>query len=307
MFANDEKACNELLSLFERMIIAVEETKKIKSEAVSSDLIFKIYEMNNSNRKKLFSDSASWLDSSLAIELLERGFVQKIGEDSNKYALTLKGIAYCVEKKYGKMLDEQFVRFLELSDCKFMSEGQSELTWKEKLATMALILLSSTSPNSAIFLTNDYNKEMFNEVFEKTLALLKKFKIINESEKLGTVDRGESPVSALMSRLQTLASKTNYYYKFVGKGSVYFFDIEENGEVVQKKMFFLLRKIFERYDATCNYEEMNRELAEISQRYSPRFQDRTIKPSVMFSILKNLEDFLDVEIRRMPEKTVGSF
>jgi hypothetical protein len=302
-----EKACNELLILFERLITIMEETKKIKVEAIASELLFKIYEMNSNNRSKLFSDSASWLDSNSAIDLLDEGFIQRIGEDYDKYTLTLKGIAYCIEKKYGKLLDEQFVKFLELSDNKFILSGETELTWKEKLATLSLILLSSTSSNSAIFLTNEYNKGMFNEVFEKTLACLKRFGIINESEKLGTVSRGESPVSALMSRLQTLSSKTNYYYKFVGKGSIYYVDIEDNGEVVEKKMFFLLRKIFENYNPACNYEEMNRELAEISQRYSPRFQERTIKPSVMFSILKALEDFLDVEIRRLPEKSNNSF
>jgi hypothetical protein len=301
-----EKACNELLILFERLITIMEETKKIKVEAIASELLFKIYEMNSNNRSKLFSDSASWLDSNSAIDLLDEGFIQRIGEDYDKYTLTLKGIAYCIEKKYGKLLDEQFVKFLELSDNKFILSGETELTWKEKLATLSLILLSSTSSNSAIFLTNEYNKGMFNEVFEKTLACLKRFGIINESEKLGTVSRGESPVSALMSRLQTLSSKTNYY-KFVGKGSIYYVDIEDNGEVVEKKMFFLLRKIFENYNPACNYEEMNRELAEISQRYSPRFQERTIKPSVMFSILKALEDFLDVEIRRLPEKSNNSF
>lgn len=99
-----------------------------------------------------------------------------------------------------------------------------------------------------------------------------------------------------------MPGKTNRYYQFVGRGSIYFIAIEDNGEVDQKKMFFLLGKIFENYESTCNYEEMNKELAEISQRYSPRFQERTIKASIMFSVLRNLEDFLDMEIRRLPEK-----
>jgi hypothetical protein len=305
MRLNMKNSNNELIILFERLVAALEiiEKKKIKQETVPSEVLFKISLMNRNTRSKLFSASAFWLDPSIAVDLLENGMVQRIDDEGReKYALTFKGIAHCVKMKYGKTFEEQFAKFVELYDSKFMATDQAGLTWKEKLATLSLILMSSTSESSAVSLTNEYNKEVLTEVFKKTLDCLKKFRLVNAKEELGTVSRGESPVSALMSRLQTLPGKTNRYYQFVGRGSIYFIAIEDNGEVDQKKMFFLLRKIFENYDPTCNYEEMNKELAEISQRYSPRFQERTIKASIMFSVLRNLEDFLDMEIRRLPEK-----
>jgi hypothetical protein len=281
----------------------MEQSKRIKEEDVPSKLIFEMYGMTDNSKSKKFAESSSWLAPEIANALLEQGIIQRVGTgDDEKYALTFKGIARCIQIKYGKTLEEQFLNFLELSDRKFNTVEQTKLLWNEKLASMSLILLASISPSSAIRLNNEGNKAVLTEVFQKVLTCMKGFGMIEKEQELKTVDRGESPVSALMSRLNTLARKTNNYYKFIGKGSEYYMDIEKNGGVDEKRLFFLLRRIFEQYDSTCNYEEMYKELVAISQLYYPRFLSRTVNPTVVLTILQKLKDFVDREVLHLPPR-----
>ncbi|MEM2146776.1 MAG: hypothetical protein QW279_15540 [Candidatus Jordarchaeaceae archaeon] len=294
---------DEMLRLFEELISVMEQAKRIKREDVPSKLIFEMYNMTDNSKSKIFAESALYLDPELAETLHEEGFIQKIRfEDSEKYALTLKGIAQCIQLKYGVTLDKQFLNFLELSDRKFNMGGRERLQWDEKLASLSLILLGSTSPSSAIRLNNEQNKSVLTEVFQSILSCMKKFNIIEKEYNLRTVDRGEAPVSALMSRLNALPRKTNHCYKIIGKGSEYYFDIEKENNLDERKLFFLLKQIFEHYDPNCNYAEMYEELAEISQLYYPRFISRTVNPLIILTILQKLKEFLTVEIYRLPMK-----
>lgn len=296
---------NEMLKLFDGLVYVMEQSKRIKRDDIPSRLIFEIYCMTDNSKSMKFSESASWISPKAADILLEQGLVQRIVSDHDeKYALTFNGIAQCIKNKYGKNLEDQFVKFLELSDQKFNTVDQTTLQWNEKLASMSLILLATASPSSAIRLNDEANKKALSEVFQKTLTCLKKFGMIKKEEELKTVSRGESLASALMSRLLTLSRKTNHYYKYIGKGSEYFFDIEKNGDVDEKKLFFLLKRIFEQYDPNCSYGEMYRELAEISQLYYPRFRARSTSSTVVLSILKELKDFMDKDILHLPLKIV---
>jgi len=294
---------DEMLKLFEGLVSTVEKSKKIKKEDIWSKLIFEIYSMTENSKSKKFAESAVWLDSEVADTLLEQGSIQRVGtKDDEKYTLTFKGIAKCISIKYSKTLEEQFLSFLELSDKKFNTVEQTKLLWDEKLASLSLILLASTSPSSAIRLNNEANKAVLTEVFQKVLSCMKRFDMIEKEHELKTVDRGESPVSALMSRLNTLARKTNHYYQYVGKGSEYYLDIEKNGGVDEKRLFFLLRRIFEHYDSTWNYEEMYKELVGISQLYYPRFLSRSANPTIVLTILQKLKDFVDREVLHLPPR-----
>lgn len=281
----------------------MKQSKKIKGENVPSDIIFRIYNMTKNNMSKMFSQSSTWVSSEVANTLLKQGIIQRvISEDTEKYALTFKGIAQCIQVKYGKSLDEQFLEFLELSDQKFSATEQTRLGWKEKLASLSLILMISISDSSAIRLKSDANKAVLSEVFDKSLACLKKFGIVKKKQNLKKVSRGEDPVSAVMSRLNDLPRKTNHYYKLAGFGkeSGYFFDIEKDGDIDEKKLFFLLGLILEHYNPRCDYAEMSGELSEISQRYYPRFLARSTNPNVAFSIIKRLKEFMDTEIWHLP-------
>lgn len=201
-----------------------------------------------------------------------------------------------------KTLGDQFLNFLELSDRKFATTEQTPLSWKEKLASLTLILLASTSPSSAISLNNDANKAVFSQVLERTLACLKKFGLIEEEEELKTTASGEHPASALMSRVNDLARKTNLYYINIIKVSGYYFDIEKERNIDKKRLFFLLKKIFGYFSPSCDYKDMYKELEQISQLYSPKFLARSINPMTSLSILKKVKEFMDQEIWHLPQK-----
>jgi hypothetical protein len=298
---------SEMLRLFDELISVMEQTRRIKRADVPSKLIFEMYNMTENSKSKKFAESALYLDPETAEALLEQGVIQKIrSEDTEKYALTFKGIAQCIQLKYGVALDKQFLNFLELTDRKINLGGQDRLQWDEKLASLSLILLGSTAPSSAIRLNNEQNKSVLTEVFQSVLSCMKKFKVVEKEHNLRTVDRGEAPVSALMSRLNALPRKTNHYYKIIGKGSEYYFDIEKDNDVDEKRLFFLLRRIFEHYDPGCDYQEMYKELAEISQLYYPKFLSRTVNPLIILTILQKLKEFLNVEIYRLPMQTFNS-
>ena len=197
-------------------------------------------------------------------------------------------------------MDEQFIDFLALVDQKFNTVEKADFSWKEKLGTLSLVLLASSSQSSAIRLTNETNKRILAEVFQKTLIILKKFGIITGKEELKKVNRGESIASAHMSRLNKLARKTNHYYKIVGKGSEYYLDIEKNGKLDKTRLFFLLRRVFDRFDPECKYEMLCKELQNISQEYYPRFLARSLNPLILLNISKSLARFMQFEIMKMP-------
>lgn len=295
----------EMMKLFDALIDIMVQSRRIKRDDASSRLIFEIYGMTENTKSKKFRESAIYVAAGVVNTLQEQGLVQKVvTEEGEKYALTFKGIARSVEIKYNKRLDEQFIEFLQLADQKFNTVEQTSLQWNEKVATISLILLASTSPSSAIRLNIETNKKVLAEVFQKSLVCLKKYGLVNKEAELRTVSRSESTASLLMSRLDTIARKTNYYYKYIGKGSEYFFDIEKNGSIDEKRLLFLLRRIFGHFDPHCNYEEMYKELADISQLYYPRFHARNVNPSLVLGILKNLKDFTRDGILHLPFETM---
>jgi hypothetical protein len=292
-----------MLKLFEDIIATMEKSKRIKEPEIPSALIFELLNMTTTSKCKVFAESADWVDPKLVDTLMEHGLIQGVVSESGvseKFALTFKGIVRCIHLKYGKTFEEQYDSFLEKTDQKFNTSEQTQLLWNEKVATLALILLASTSPLAAIRLNSEANKVMLTEVFQKTLVCLKNYGMVRKEEELKTVSRGESLSSALMSRLDALPRKTNYYYKYIGKGSEYFLDIQLNQEIDAKRMFFLLRRIFENYIPACDYRKMYKELAEISQLYYPRFISRSVSPTIVLGILRKLKDFMDKEILNLP-------
>lgn len=294
----------EMMKLFDALIDSLVQSGRIKRDDASSRLISEMYGMTENTKSKKFRDSAIYVAAGIANKLQEQGLVQKVvTEEGEKYALTFRGIARCVEIKYDKRLDEQFTEFLQLADQKFNTVEQTALQWDEKVATLSLILLASISPSSAIRLNTETNKKVLAEVFQKSLTCLKRYCLVDKEVEFRTVSRGESKASALMSRLDTLARKTNLYYKYIGKGSEYFFDIERNGSIDEKRLLFLLGRIFGHFNPSCNYEEMYKELADISQLYYPRFHARHAEPSLVLGILKSLKDFMRDGILHLPFET----
>jgi hypothetical protein len=293
----------ELLRLLDALAGAMVKSKRVKDDEVPHSLIYELLNMTLNSRSKVFSGSADWLDPKLADNLMEQGLIQKVmsgADEGGKFALTFRGIARCIHIKYGKTFEEQFVGFLERTDRKFNTTEQVGFLWNEKLACLSMVLLASTSPSAAIRLNIEANKNMLTEVFQKTLACLKIHGLVDKDAELKTVSRGESVSSALMSRLYTLPRKTNHYYKYIGKGSEYFLDIQRDDDVDEKRLFFLLRRIFENYIPACDYGRLYKELAQVSQLYYPRFRSRSVSPKIVLSVLKKLKDFTDREVMNLP-------
>jgi len=294
----------EKKKLLESLIAAVAKTRRVKRQDLPSKVLFEIYNMNQNNMSKVLSESAMWLTPSHANSLLDQGYVQRIvSEGQEKYTLTFKGISDCVKYSYGQTLEEQFLKFLDYSDLKFASVEASPFKWDEKLAGISLILVGSTSASSAIRLNNDTNRAVFTEVFDRVFICLKKFGLVNVDEKLRKVSRGESPVMAVMSRLNTLARKTNHYYRSIPQESAYFFDIETEGTTDERKLSFLFRKMFQS-SPEANFDEMFKELADISRVYSPRFLARSTNQTNELLIVRKMKDFFDSDIHSITIATV---
>lgn len=288
----------EVTRLFTRLVDVMEKNKKISRDTISSHLLYEIYSMWTTTKSKILHESAIWIEPEIANRLIEEGLVQRItSENDEKYALTLTGIAHCIKKTYRKKLSEQFTDFLALVDQKFNTVEKVAFSWKEKLGTLTLLLLSSTAKSSAIHLDNETNKRFLGETFKKILDILKKYNIVKEKAKLKTVARGESLASAHMARLNKLSRKTNHYY--IGKDSRYYLDIEKDEKLDKKRLFFLLRKVFDSYNPDCNYDMMNKELQDISQEYYHRFLSRNPNPLILYSLSKNIKKFLEFEIMKM--------
>jgi hypothetical protein len=293
---SEESTKNEMLKLFEALVSVMENETEIDEDQIPSRLLFDLYRLTKNNKSKVFNESALWINPDVAKTLLERGEAQKIiGEDQERYALTFRGVSQCIKIKYGKTIEEQFQNFLDLMDETLNTVDQSKLSWKEKLVSLSLILIASTSQASAIKLGIKANKIALKEVFEKVLTCMKKFDIIEKECELKTITRGEDPVCYVMSRVGPLARKTNHYYKFK-RDSLYYFDIEKEEGIDDKKFSFLLRRIFGEYNSKCNYKEMYEELAEISQEYWPRFLSRNVNPNNLVAILQKLKEFMCNEI-----------
>ncbi len=290
-----------MLKLFDQMQLVSKKQLK-KSTANSWDtLIFDLILMTQNNRSKLFANSGSSIAPDVINKMLSRGLIQSvISEDVEKYALTFRGIAESIQIRFGKGLEEQFLELIKLCDKRFNGTELAALTWKEKLVSLSLILIASTSESSEVHLDNDANKATMIEVFDKTLDSLKKHRVLQSNEEIKAPSSGEHPVTAIMRRVNDLSRKTNLYFVNDSKNaSSYYFDIEENGTLNSAKFSFLLKRIFEKYDPECNYKEMYQELALISQLYTPKFRARMLNQTVSFGVLKELKNFTENDVMHL--------
>jgi len=291
----------ELLNLYDLLIKSIVKNKIIKKDYDEKKILFNIYNLTKNRKSQIFSSSSKYLNDEISNYLLNKRYVQKISNIGNeKYSLTFNGIAYCINLKYKKSFEEQFLNFLDLSDLEFTRViDPSPLNWKEKIATVTLLLMACTSENSALRLNNVSNKETLEEVFLKVINCFKKHKLIIDKAILKSPSRGESRSSALMSRLNALPRKTNHIYKYITKESGYYLDIQKNGDIDNKKLNFLLKKIFEKYYDNKNYNMIKDELIDINQKYYTRFLNRNINQKLIYNIIKNFSSFFEREIWRL--------
>jgi hypothetical protein len=304
---SEQEINSDLIRLFENLSISSKKKiKKVKTDTIDekneTSIILQLIKMNGNNRSQIFTSSADWVNPKNIELLLEKRFIQSIpSENGEKYALSLAGIAECIRIKSQISLEDQYITFLHNADKEFNKIEDPHLEWKEKLATLSLTLLGSTSQLSAITLDNNQNQAVLAEVFQEVLSCLKRYGLVEQKEELKPSSRGENPIAGVFARLDTLPRKTNHYY--YGKDYVYYISVETKQEIDFDKLTFIFKKIFDGYEGSYNYADMYQELSRISQKYSPRFLGRSINPSILLVMLGQLKEFLDTDIYHlMPKK-----
>lgn len=279
--------------------------KKIKDENVPSSFVFELYKMTPNNRSKLFLNSALCMNDEAVKPLIESKMLCRTEIDQiEKYFLTFRGIAQSISNKYGISLEKQYEDLLDRMDCESGIEGQEPFDWKEKMVSLALILVSSTSETSAIRLNNKTNKEVLGQVFQSTLGCLNKYGIVQQTKAFTITDRGESPSSSIMSRVNELPRKSNHIFSYLSnqKESGYYFNLEVNGHIDKDRLFFILGKIFESHQPSINYQELYNDLFSIGQQHYLQFINRTTNPTLTLELNQGLKNFIEDEMYRLLKK-----
>lgn len=285
-------------------MIKLREKKTIKNEDIPDTILFELINMTKNNITAILTESAGYIEYENRDYLKNEKLIQTVSTgDVEKYALTLKGIAYCINIEYKTSFENQFLAFLRYADDKITLEPENlSLDWKEKLATLTLLLLASTSESSAIVLNEKMNQKTFEAALREILKILQNSGLLEVKHELPE-SRGEPPATLFMrSRINELPRKTNHIYTNIGRGGGYYLDIETKEGVDEGKIAFLLRRIFENYHPDIKYFELKNSLMKISEKYHPQFLARRINSKAIFGITNKLDSFFDSEIWELPVK-----
>ena len=279
------------------------ESNKVIKKYRSDGIIYDMINITKNNRSNILIDISINLNDDISYKLKELGLIQLITvQGINKWTLTLKGIAHNIMFRDNIDYEEQYKILLNCFDDKFEIDAKKQLDWKEKLATLTLILMASTSEKSVIVLDNPSNREIFEDMLNDSLSCLIKHGVIKENSKLPRT-RGEPPATLLMrSRINDLPTKTNHVYVNMGGGDGYYHDIEYMGQLDENKLYFLLKLVFDEYNPDINYKSLKNELISLSEKYSPQMLSRNIDSRVLYEILNKIEVFFNVEIYNQPLK-----
>jgi hypothetical protein len=284
-----------LLNLYDNFIYEVKNSviKKYDPTSIISELHF----VNNNNRTSIFTNISINLTADISNKLQIQELIQSVSvQGIKKWTFTLKGLAYIISNQELITFADQYSNLLKNFDDKFNFKSNTKLDWKEKLATLSLLVMASTSKNSSIKLDNSSNRDIFEKILTKTLDCLKHHKIVDKKRKLPK-SRGEPPSTLFMrSRINDLPAKTNDVYVNLGKGKGYYLDIEQELELNKEKMWFLLNLVFEPYNAAINYDDLKNELITISEQYSTQMLTRNVDSGILFDTLNKIDEYFNIEI-----------
>jgi hypothetical protein len=287
---------SDLISLYDSLISVASKRPQfsgIVPQLFPLEFLFELHRMTKNNMIILLAESGESLSAEKADILLKSKLIhQVLSGEQEKYSLTLKGVASCIQLKYGLTLGHQFENFLELCDEKVMGIQNSSLNDKEKLASLCLLLVASGSIASEIRLDDEANQKVMSSVLTETLQCLKDFKVVNTLKEL-RIAKGEITVCGIMRRSNELTRKTNLLYLNDKDCPGYYFDIEKNGEPRSERITFLLKKIFDQYDYQCNSSKLFERLSNISGLYAPKFRGRKLNSNVLLGIIKEIKHYLE--------------
>ncbi len=172
-----------------------------------------------------------------------------------------------------------------------MSIQSESLNDKEKLTSLCLLLVASSSIASEIRLDDEANQKVMSIVLKETLECLKEFKVVNKLEEL-KIAKGETSLCGIMRRSNELTRKTKLYYLNDKDCPGYYFDIEKDEKPRIDRIAFLLEKIFDKLNQ-CDYSELYLKLSNISGLYAPKFRGRKLNTNVLFSIIQEMKHLLE--------------
>ncbi len=290
-------AKTELFNMYLSFISNVKTQKKTIKLDNKNDIFIHLLKFSKNTFSKLLLESSLYLNQDIVNELLQKKYIQIASyEGLGKYAITLKGISYVLSENENISYEQQFLTYLSKLDVEYAIIDSTVFSWKEKLASITLLLMFCTSETSAIRLNNSINIENLENIFDQILNILKKYGFVDKKVKIKSIARGESRASAIMSRLYHLPRKTNQYYISTVSESGYYFNIEKESILDDNKLNFLLKRIFASFKHDIDYARFNEELLNISQRYYPRFIDRRVNPNVLIKTNNIFTNFFSFNI-----------
>ncbi len=233
--------------------------------------------------------------------LLRQNKIVAYVDDESKLTLTMKGV---ILLEFGldmsnnlnnKFLDELNRQYFE----SLTRKSFSPLETQEKGVIIALLGLLALTPNTSVKLSafNDSysNTSSFKLCVDKSLAFLQSLGKEYEDPKIKNIwnldVRGEDPVNARLTRLNSIALKTNNIYK---KSGGHYLDAINNGNLVSEKIEILLKKIFNH--GTVEYKKREEFVRLLQDIYSERYK-----------IINNVPDFNQLEVKYKISECVMTF
>ncbi|MFX0133131.1 MAG: hypothetical protein ACFFDN_05755 [Candidatus Hodarchaeota archaeon] len=194
--------------------------------------------MNNSKISK------NLLIDNILQKLLEEGFVQSF-EGINNYVITIKGIW-----KYESIndiinLNKLFVHINKHKMFNLKKDIKMDVIDTEKMLLFGMISARAFSKDSSVDLKkDDFTKEKWKEVFEKSHSLLKNMKFLTKDyEKIFTGTKNVHIISSLFRHANKLPKKTKTIYRYSGNHE-YYLNIFHNNIFNEDELSYLLYLIF---------------------------------------------------------------
>ena len=290
-----------LVRLYDNLQYEIKKSRVIKRYDPNS-IIYELLIVTKNNRSSILTNISVTLTDDVSNNMENLGLIQSLNvQGIKKWTITLQGLTHIISVIESLSIYDQYTSLLRCFDSKFKLESKNQLEWKEKLVTLSLILMVSTSKNSAIVLDNSSNRALFEEVLSRIISCLNRHNIFEKKRKLPKSKGGEPKATLIVrSGISDLPAKTNGIYVNLGGGEGYYLDIEQNLELDKEKMWFLMNLIFEHYDTSVNYNELKTELINISEQFSTQMMTRNVNSRILFDILNKIDEYFNIEINNLP-------
>ena len=231
-----------LEKLYERL------RNKAKEESSLEDSLFLSFEKRSSTtRENILSNSAlesDYINSNVAEKLVEGKLIREVDDE---YILTAKGV-WKVERDKNILKDEKIIshfdkRMFDELEGKDLSKKNID---RGRVALLAMIAGRCFSKDAKMDLDNEEKADIWKEITDDSFKLLKEMGLLTSSlEKDELYFSGnKTPVEGITRRAKLAAATDNIYKSISGRGTKYYLDVIENGEVQEEKLQKLFDVVF---------------------------------------------------------------